>query len=756
MTQAQEQPSQTADPPYRNPFHGLYLALCISGLSFTIGVASSHNSLLRWGSVGVGGVGLVTAAIVARRPMEQYEEEYGKLLTAWNDQVSALETQYTDELQAAQKKFDDEIADLRKTHAQAIEEQKANLFAVQRDQERLIQQGISRGLEASQKELDQLKQSQAEEIKKIKSLAEKQFQQSQADKIAELKARKHKIHTQYCSSIQALKNKYESKLQGLRDQHSTTVLQLRQHLSNELATAQSTINAQASQIKGLLELVSDHEQALNQLEQKSKMAVLELRHENRLLRSTSAAAQSAAIAALNTPRQFAGSTPIDEAGNRIIEHFLKAGIVLDAVECVKIPGGFRLRYKLDRNSGQTQLTQDTFDKQSASLGLWGLSQRPLEFELDPRNFLVSVSLYSASDLVAESTTSRAPADIASRFSELNCFPAAEFETVIRSKFVPRVRVVAGSTGGKSPLMELIACAIARINGGQLWLLNPIPGSPKDWFSVPGVIPPGVNGIEAAIAWLQKAHKEFQDRRNDLPGTAGKDFITVMVDEINSIARDYADLGTVMKDFYQLSDHTKMGFLTAGQGGNVSGVSGGSKANAKTGNAGKLMEEDFDNATQVFTAAAARTWLDKKYPGSQKKELLEALTALNKLCDELNTAEGKSAYPADIAVKKVDPDAYRIALVVSPRTSEPFFIQIPPYSSYAGKMDGVKFPPGSLITAPIENQEALSLIDTEVPDEACRHCGCTSFYKKGTYKDKARLGQPRYVCAQCRRAVAVDD
>jgi len=50
--------------------------------------------------------------------------------------------------------------------------------------------------------------------------------------------------------------------------------------------------------------------------------------------------------------------------------------------------------------------------------------------------------------------------------------------------------------------------------------------------------------------LQKAHDEFKHRRNDLPGTASQPFITVMVDEINAIARDYANLGTVMKDFYQ--------------------------------------------------------------------------------------------------------------------------------------------------------------------------------------------------------------
>ncbi len=466
------------------------------------------------------------------------------------------------------------------------------------------------------------------------------------------------------------------------------------------------------------------------------------------------------IESLQAPRQFRGETSVDRAGNRIIEHFAASGMIVDAIESLKIPGGFQLRFKVDRNPDGTKLAESEFDKHCEHMGLWGLSQRPLDFDLDTRNFLLSVNLYAQPDrpqrslplsevkrsTKAEPTT---PELVAERFQALDCYSASEFEEVVRLKFVPRVRVIAGSTGGKSPLLELIACAIAQIQGGEIWLINPIPGSPKDWFHVPGVIPPGSDGIQAAIAWLQKAHDEFKHRRNDLPGAAAKPFITVMVDEVNAIARDFPELGTIVKDFYQLSDHTRMGFLTAGQGGNVSGVSGGSKATSKTGNASKLMEEDFQNATQVFTATAAKTWLKKHLKGAEATAWLDRLTALDQLCDELNQAEGKSAYPSDPTSKKVSPDAYRIALVVSPRSPDPFFIQLPPYSSYYGQMDGVSYPKGAIVTAPEANQTALGLSHSAF---TCPYCGCTSKRRKGTYK----TGQPKYICRQCSRVPSVPD
>ena len=444
-----------------------------------------------------------------------------------------------------------------------------------------------------------------------------------------------------------------------------------------------------------------------------------------------------ANAELQQPRRFAGLTSIDTIGNKIIAHFAEHGIVLDALESVSIPIGFRLRFRFDRTEKFTRLTEQEFDKCCNERGLMGLSHAPLDFAFDARNFIISVDIATGlNGTVQPATVQTATEAILAEsgndaaFRALGCFPASDFETVIQEKFVPRVRVVAGSTGGKSPLMELIAVAIAKLNHAELWLLNPLPGSPKDWFSVPGLVSPGNDGIAQEIEWLETAHKELGERRENLGGS--KKFIMVMADEVNALARDYENLGVVLKDFYQLSDHAAMGIITAGQGANVSGVSGG--APKKNGNAGKLMEEDFQNATQVFTAQAAKVWLTKNH-----KDLLPKLAELEKLCTSLNESEGLSARPKP-GTKIVDRHAYRIALVVSPATDEPFFIQIPAYSYYADKLNGVDFPKGSAITAPHENQVALGLAAN--PDE-CPECGSSNTKVNKSYKAHIKR-----VCGDC--------
>ncbi len=457
-------------------------------------------------------------------------------------------------------------------------------------------------------------------------------------------------------------------------------------------------------------------------------------------------ALQSANAQLQAPRLFPGTTAIDATGNRIVQHFAAYEVILDAVEALSIPTGFRLRFKCDRTHDFTKLTAEEFDKRTAEPGLMGLSYAPLDFALDTRNFIVSVDIVTApplatggggaigsngkpitaataTDLVAAGSASSEDA-----FRALGCFPASEFENVIRDKFVPRVRVVAGSTGGKSPLMELIAVALAKQNQAELWLINPVPGSPKDWFSIPGLVHPGTDVTQEAIAQLQKAHRELNERNKNL--SQKYKFLIVCADEINRLAREFADLGTVIKDYYQISDHAQMGFITAGQGGNVSGVSGA----AKTDNAKKLMEEDFQNATQVFTAQAAKAWLQKKQSG-----LLPKLAELEALCRQLNEAAGLSPRPKP-GTKVVDRHAYRVALVVSPATDEPFFLQIPPYSHYADKLEGISFPNGARITAPHENQVALGLASDPL---TCPHCGSAH-----TKQDRPLKTEIKRKCNDC--------
>lgn len=494
------------------------------------------------------------------------------------------------------------------------------------------------------------------------------------------------------------------------------------------------------------------------------------------------------IAAYKAPKHFPGLTWPDQVGNQIIDHFSLYGVTFDAHTTELIPGGYVLRFKVDRNADQTKLSAEEFNKITNQRGLYGLSRKELVFKLHPQDFLIAVDVYPGietspglapdfnrtSDNSSLSTvnghfvkpkTAKSKAGKASarglearlepdkhreRFIELGCHPADEFGEVIRTKFVNRVRICAGSTGGKSPILEMIVVWLAKLNNGRLTLVNPIPGSPKDWFKVPGVVQPGMDAETTIKRAVSDFHAEFKRRRNNFVEANQKGYEILALDEDNSSARDYSDLGKFFKDMYQLSDHANMGFVSAGQGLNVSGLSGGTtrkktkegeEEDKNVGNATKLMEEDFQNCTLVLTSEQATAWINKKLKGAgNKAALLTQLDQLNALCDQLNAEEGLTARPKIGDKKKVSPNAYRIALVASP-AHQPFFVQLPAYSDF--DLDGVSFPEGAKVTS-THWQELEEAADGDRIMDAfviCPECGGEAATPQKPYAD----GSAKYRC-----------
>jgi hypothetical protein len=516
--------------------------------------------------------------------------------------------------------------------------------------------------------------------------------------------------------------------------------------------------------------------------------LMELAGQNELLQQK--------IADLEAPRQFPGLTYADSAGNRIIAHFAQYGVLFDAHDASVVPGGFCLRFRVDRNQDKTKLSGEEFDKLTNQCGLMGISTQPIHFEMDAQNFLISVKVFSGFDH-ATGTSGKNQQDVGikslstvggsivnklsstikaekpsqqsnggsyvpiekqdihrQKFIDLGCFAADQFSEVVRQKFVTRVRVCAGSTGGKSPILEMVAIELAKANNGVIWLLNPIPGSEKDWFKIPGIIQPGTDANAKIVEVFEDFHAEFQARRNNLPSVKGKDFLLLAVDEDNATAREYEEIGTFIKDMYQLSDHVNMGFVSAGQGNNVSGLSGGGGKKSKgeeenskkrTGNATKLMKEDFQNAVRIYTSEQAYAYLQAT-PFKNRAELLEKLTQLNELCEQLNQEEGLMSRPAVGQAKKVSPEAYRIAFVVSP-ACEPFFMQLPPYSSLS--LEGLRFPTEARVTSP--HWAVATKPDTAIT-QCCTHCGSTIVHLKSPYAN----GDLRYICGKafCRKVFRV--
>lgn len=519
--------------------------------------------------------------------------------------------------------------------------------------------------------------------------------------------------------------------------------------------------------------------------------IIKLSRENTLLQQK--------IDELEAPRHFPGLTYADSAGNQIIDHFAKYNVTFDAHSTELIPGGFTLKFRADRNDDMTKLSGEEFTKVVSQRGLLGISNRPLAFSFDQTNFIVSVQVFSGfetspghdpdmtgylnngslstiggqltKDLgrvkppktkAAKATQDRTQAgrepDIhRDKFISLGCYPADQFSEVVRLKFVNRVRICAGSTGGKSPILERVAVELARLNDAELWLLNPIPGSPKDWFKVPGIIQPGMDAEAVIGAKLEQYHDEFQRRRNNLVKAQQLESMVLALDEDNSTARNYENIGKFLKDMYQLSDHLGMGIVTAGQGLNISGLSGGSKpkkgedGEKNTGNATKLMAEDWQNAVLILMSDQVAAHIGKKSFKAPKRrvELLETWDKLTNLCDELNQQEGLAdrAYLGE--EKKVSPTAYRVAMVDAP-SHPPFFIQLPAYGDFS--LDGLRFPAGAKVTS----QHDLEDAEDDLAAEAfiiCPHCESASIARHGQYKD----GAARFRCnrRECRKCFRLD-
>lgn len=559
-------------------------------------------------------------------------------------------------------------------------------------------------------------------------------------------------------------------------------------LKQALGLQQEDLQAYQNLIEGVeKETLPDIEKAYNSEMSVRDSKFMELSGQNQLLQQT--------IEQLQAPRQFPGLTYADSAGNRIIGHFTAYGVIFDAHDASVIPGGFSLRFRVDRNQDKTKLSGEEFDKLTNQCGLMSISTQPLHFKMDTQNFLVSVEVFSgiatspgldkdsmrSSNLSPLSTKNgllttklddkkaakrqsqkdfqesqdlvQVPDSYRQTFVDLGCYPADQFGQVVREKFVTRVRVCAGSTGGKSPLMEMIAVELAKANNGIIWLLNPIPGSEKDWFKIPGIIQPGDDANAKIVEVFEDFHAEFQSRRNNLLSVKGKDFLLLAVDEDNATAREYEEIGTFIKDMYQLSDHVNMGFVSAGQGNNVSGLSGGGGKKAKneeettkkrTGNATKLMKEDFQNAVRVYTSEQAFSYLQATAL-KNRAEMLEKLATLNDLCDELNELESLKVRPAVGEAKKVSPNAYRIALAISP-ACEPFFFQIPAYSGF--NLAGLRFPAGAAVTSPHSSSNDRFSDRLLHAFDACPHCLSTAFHIVKPYAD----GTPRYECgnSKCRK------
>ena len=620
-----------------------------------------------------------------------------KVLSGINDRTGILEREITAlklESGALQKKIDKEYQDA-KSLLETIEQlQTAIALHDFQDSERqttyddlwskaeqwrnaahdcsTIAKRLKAELDAAHDELAQVEQNHKEAIAQLeKRHGEKIHKQVKA----QVTAKAQKAYANYKTQFEALTAENQAQHEIELERYQSRIEELTVAL-NQLQAQLEATGSEKTQLTNAFEELTQKD--LPDIQQTFEQEWLK---NDQLLQSAIEQLQRA-NAELQQPRQFSGLTNIDSIGNKIISHFFAYGVVLDAIESVSIPAGFRLRFKFDRTEKFTSLSESEFDKRCNEPGLMGLSYTPLDFVFDARNFIVSVDIRTEPPAAkGEATVNNKAATVANPDADFyraqNLLPASEFAKVytmiLDTKDVPSVRVNGETGSGKSSVVRLLLSEGLKAGKTRIRLHDPQAGSAEDRWGIPPTSKTADATSEAMTALLGRVERKEAPPINTID----------VFDEIDSAMRK--DEG--MKKAY-LSAMTQVRHL-ANQRMIVIGQNPGAGR-------GGLQWADMDNCGSIYIGDSALIAIKGSPKLSNKKAILEKqFTAIQDFCqgrNEANVLDGS------------EPNAFRFALVSLPRKAA-FWIELPQFSS------GVE-PIGNLVVGTVAAN----------PAHACPHCG----------------------------------
>jgi uncharacterized protein YlaI len=306
-------------------------------------------------------------------------------------------------------------------------------------------------------------------------------------------------------------------------------------------------------------------------------------------------------------------------------------------------------------------------------------------------------------------------------------PVSKFESYVKNW--ERIRITAGSTGGKSPTAKNLALAIMKQRKGQgeIRLYDPQDGSKKDYWDMPKA----GTSHEDNVAGMTELCDEL-DRRTKTPGN--HPFILYIFDEVDStIATERENNGYYYfrdKVTYSLkqASHQNIGAIYIGQACDASTIPG-------------MSWSDWNNAVQLHIGANAGIWLDKAktITGEDKTKLLEQYRKIQEYCDRKNEELGLDIF--------TDASAYRFALAV-PLTGLPKFIQLPDFDSYDyyEVMDDGSSNHSELISSVLQEAIEKASASDELPSVECPDCGSENIKANGTTQTKKPV--QKYLCKDC--------
>jgi predicted RNA-binding Zn-ribbon protein involved in translation (DUF1610 family)/uncharacterized protein YoxC len=421
---------------------------------------------------------------------------------------------------------------------------------------------------------------------------------------------------------------------------------------------------------------------------------------------------------LQKPLLAVGTSDYALAANRIANYYHQNyGYKLDVIHWIENETGYSILFATRRNPGLTEEMLLPHNTQEQLAAFTNSLQGTLpKFTFNYQHSTVTLEI-----------TLRKPVKKDSSKDDIDkiWIPLSKFESYVRNW--ERIRITAGSTGGKSPTAKNLALAImkGRKGQGEIKLYDPQHGSKKDYWDMPKA----GTSHEDNVTGMGELCDQL-DQRTKSPGN--HPFILYIFDEVDStIAQERENNGYYYfrdKVTYSLkqASHQNIGAIYIGQACDASTIPG-------------MSWSDWNNAVQLHIGANAGIWLDKAktITGEDKTKLLEQYRKIQEYCDRKNEELGLDIF--------TDPGAYRFALAV-PLTGLPKFIQLPDFDSYDywDVMGDGSSNPNDLISSVLqEAEEEASTLDA-LASVICPHCNSQNVRRDG----KNRQGEQLYSCKDC--------
>jgi hypothetical protein len=452
------------------------------------------------------------------------------------------------------------------------------------------------------------------------------------------------------------------------------------------------------------EHVRNYEINYTELIEDGKMAVAMLRERDYMIQEINQELEE-----LRKPWNFTGSIDYALAGNAIINFYYRAyGYKLDAIAWNETETGYTLTFATGRN--QTYLTADMLEDKDNMHQLAGLTNALTlpKFTPNYQSGLMTLSIQTR-QATKKTTIEKLEADISKIW-----VPVEKFESYVKN--FERIRVTAGSTGGKSPTAKNLALAIMNSRQGKkrMKLYDPQHGSKKDYWNMPKA----GTGHEDNFAGVKELCELIDTRRNG----RNHEFTLYLFDEIDNTVANLGKKSSEFKNYLKIAlkegSHCNIGAIFIGQSADANEIPG-------------MTHSNWNNCVQIHIGSNAGIAIDKltTITTEDKTRLLEQYRKIQDYCDRKNDELGLDIF--------TDATAFRFALVI-PLNGLPKFIQLPDFDSYEyDAVMSINTQNGTLSNnLDSSNKESENTVsDVNIK---CPHCGSPNIGSKGTHYHRCNV------------------